>query len=325
VTTEDGFILEIHRIPNDGPVYVLHHGLFCDSTNWLTNSINGSLAYILADNGFDVWMPNSRGTKYSQSHVRLEPSSPEFWNWSFEEMAEFDLPAVLDYIKHQTRKKIHYVGHSQGGMIGIVALQNPKVSQLIRKADFLAPAVFISHQKAPLFKFTAQFIKSLRLIFGDGEFGDLPESVKTILAKLCENHNELCSTTLFLFCGPEKGSINKDLLPVIVSHSSSTSVKNIEHFSQNLIHKRFNRFDYGTEENLNKYGSETPPEFNLNTLLVPTRIWYGKHDYLVGPEDSKHLIEILNLQDQSFELNYNHLDFLWAENVREQLYDFILD
>ena len=66
--------------------------------------------------------------KKSQSHVRLEPSSPEFWNWSFEEMAEFDLPAVLDYIKHQTRKKIHYVGHSQGGMIGIVALQHPKVS-----------------------------------------------------------------------------------------------------------------------------------------------------------------------------------------------------
>ena len=60
-------------------------------------------------------------------------------------------------------------------------------------------------------------------------------------------------------------------------------------------------------------------------LLVPTRIWYGKHDYLVGPEDSKHLIDILNLQDQSFELDYNHLDFLWAENVREQLYDFILD
>ena len=73
----------------------------------------------------------------SKSHVRLEPSSPEFWNWSFEEMAEFDLPAVLNYIKHQTRKKIHYVGHSQGGMIGIVALQNPKVSHLIRKADFL--------------------------------------------------------------------------------------------------------------------------------------------------------------------------------------------
>ena len=50
---------------------------------------------------------------------------------------------------------------------------------------------------------------NFRLIFGDAEFGDLPESVKTILAKLCENHNELCSTTLFLFCGPEKGSINK--------------------------------------------------------------------------------------------------------------------
>ena len=52
-------------------------------------------------------------------------------------MAEFDLPAVLNYIEHQTAKKIHYVGHSQGGMIGIVALQNPKVSHLIREADFL--------------------------------------------------------------------------------------------------------------------------------------------------------------------------------------------
>ena len=73
----------------------------------------------------------------SKSHVRLEPTSPEFWNWSFEEMAELDLPAVLNYINLQTNRKIHYVGHSQGGMIGVIALQNPNVSQLIRKADFL--------------------------------------------------------------------------------------------------------------------------------------------------------------------------------------------
>ena len=52
-------------------------------------------------------------------------------------MAELDLPAVLKYINAQTNRKIHYVGHSQGGMIGIIALQNPNVSQLIRKADFL--------------------------------------------------------------------------------------------------------------------------------------------------------------------------------------------
>ena len=40
----------------------------------------------------------------------------------FEELAEFYLPAVLNYIKHQTRKKIHNVGHSHGGKFGIVAL-----------------------------------------------------------------------------------------------------------------------------------------------------------------------------------------------------------
>ena len=30
-------------------------------------------------------------------------------------------------------------------------------------------------------------------------------------------------------------------------------------------------------------------------------------------------------QDESFELDYNHLDFLWADNVRERLYNYIMD
>jgi lysosomal acid lipase/cholesteryl ester hydrolase len=36
VTTDDGYILEMHRIPNPGkPVIFLQHGLLCSSADWV--------------------------------------------------------------------------------------------------------------------------------------------------------------------------------------------------------------------------------------------------------------------------------------------------
>lgn len=91
VTTPDGFILTMQRIPhgrNDKssskstkPVVFLQHGLTMDSTNWILNGPSDSLGYILADRGFDVWLGNIRGNKYSQRHARLDPSDDDFWDW----------------------------------------------------------------------------------------------------------------------------------------------------------------------------------------------------------------------------------------------------
>lgn len=48
-----------------------------------------SLAYVLADAGYDVWMPNNRGNFYSRENLFMDPNDPAsgFWNFSWDDIA----------------------------------------------------------------------------------------------------------------------------------------------------------------------------------------------------------------------------------------------
>ena len=93
MTTQDGFILGLQRIPrgrgeknnygnSEGKkVVFLQHGFLADATNWVMDSATESLGYILADSGFDVWLGNVRGNDYSRRHVKYQPSQTIFWKW----------------------------------------------------------------------------------------------------------------------------------------------------------------------------------------------------------------------------------------------------
>ncbi|KAL0377303.1 UNVERIFIED_CONTAM: Triacylglycerol lipase 2 [Sesamum radiatum] len=83
VTTDDGYILSVLRIPEgraggggaNRPPVLLQHGLLVDGMSWLMNPPEESLALILADNGFDVWISSVRGTQFSRRHLTLDPSN----------------------------------------------------------------------------------------------------------------------------------------------------------------------------------------------------------------------------------------------------------
>lgn len=90
MTTEDGYMLDLQRIKHGkrkqfdktGPVVFLMHGLLTSAENFVI--IKDGLPFILADAGYDVWMGNARGNRYSQKHISLNPSvNSSYWDFSY--------------------------------------------------------------------------------------------------------------------------------------------------------------------------------------------------------------------------------------------------
>jgi pimeloyl-ACP methyl ester carboxylesterase len=83
----------------------------------MLNFASKAPAFVLVREGFDVWLGNNRGCKYSVNHTTINPErDPKtFWDFDFEEMGLKDLPAEINYIKNITGvEKLTYLGHSMG-------------------------------------------------------------------------------------------------------------------------------------------------------------------------------------------------------------------
>lgn len=105
MVTKDEFVLGLHRIPRgktgrDGkkrPVVLLWHGFLMCSEVFVCRPDPGEcLPFVLADLGYDVWLANSRGNKYSCKHLKHSPGHSAFWDFSMDEIAIYDIPAVID-------------------------------------------------------------------------------------------------------------------------------------------------------------------------------------------------------------------------------------
>lgn len=113
ITTQDGYILDVHRI--SGPhgellpdsldqvkiqkrkPLLFVHGLLGSSQQWLANGPGKAWGYLAADTGlYDSWFVNLRGNRYSRDHSSMEADiESKFWDFSFEEFGSEDIPAAI--------------------------------------------------------------------------------------------------------------------------------------------------------------------------------------------------------------------------------------
>ena len=114
------------------------------------------------DNGYDVWMGNARGNRYSKNHTTLNADERAFWNFSWHEIGIYDLPAMLDYVLDNTGfKKSGYFGHSQGTTsFWVLCSMRPEYNEKITMMHALAPVAYMKHIKSPLLGLVVNFAKA---------------------------------------------------------------------------------------------------------------------------------------------------------------------
>lgn len=341
VITDDGYILQIQRIPcsryqrtcESRPPILLQHGLIDSAHTWVNNLPHESLGFILADEGFDVWLGNSRGNRYSRNHIRLDPEQKAFWEFSWDEMAKYDLPTMINYILKVTgRDSLGYAGHSQGTQIAFARFNdNDEVTNKVNSFVALAPVAYLTHVKTILHTF-AKYPAVLDVVLSfvrHGEFLPTTKLMEWVAEVFCGSDKTavVCTDIIFYITGFDISNMNQTRLPVYLSHlPAGTSVQNMIHYCQTINSNKFQKFDYGREGNLDHYGQSTPPEYSVANFTMPVAIFVGGNDSLATPLDVLKLVsELPSVQYHKLVDYYNHLDFVWGEDAETVIYPDVVE
>ncbi|XP_054921068.2 lipase 3-like isoform X2 [Dermacentor andersoni] len=319
VETSDGFVLPVQRVPwgikrrsdklprrGAKKVVFLLHYLLGSSADWVINYPEQSLPYLLADSGYDVWLGNVRGNTYSR-HLRYRKDEREFWDFCFDEMIAYDLPAMLDFVLNETgQQKLFYVGHSQGCLIlfGLLA-ERPEYNDKIELFTAMAPVTTVTYMRSPI-RYLAPFVEDAGAVFAMfGEYDFLPSSplMRLVAGTLClfEESRSLCENTIFFICGPEGPQLNKLVLS-----------------------EKFQKFDFGKTRNRVRYGQETPPVYNLSRVTAPVALYWSSGDWLADPKDVSQLRDQLPRLVLDFRVrdpSFTHLDFSVGVGARRLVYE----
>ncbi|XP_070610012.1 lysosomal acid lipase/cholesteryl ester hydrolase-like [Erythrolamprus reginae] len=277
------------------PVVLLVCGILTEGRSWILNLPSNSLGFVLADAGYDVWLINNRGTSWSRRHQNLTIDQEEFWNFSFHEMAIYDIPAAINFILNKTKQNsLYYIGHSQGAsIVEMVELLQGRAEEFVQ---FLSDKV-TQIQNDLDSNLTGS---SLSPIIWEEFKLVTPEEVDKA-SRACDDQN--CVTT------KTECSIPSVVLP--------------RPYQVIFESDEFKHFDYGNQ-NKAIYNMTKPPFYKIEDVTVPTAVWSGGNDIIVNPENINHLLpRLTNLVFHKNIPSWQHGDFIWGLDAPKYLYEDI--
>ncbi|KAL8972955.1 MAG: hypothetical protein Q9183_000256 [Haloplaca sp. 2 TL-2023] len=345
VQTGDGYLLGLHRLGwkkgeeglrvNTGdsstrkPVVYLHHGLLMNSEVWVCLiEKERCLPFMLVEKGYDVWLGNNRGNKYSKKSTRSSPTSNAFWDFSMDQFAFHDIPDSIDYILATTvQPSLSYIGFSQGTAQAFATLSihptlNDKVDVFIALAPAMSPAGLHNGVVDALIKASPDV---LFLTFGRRSILSSATMWQAILYPPI--FVRLIDISLaFLFNWTSKNVSVHQKLAAYPHLYSFTSTKSVVHWFQIIRNKSFQMYDDDVHAPLSLGATERyykVAKFPTRNIKTPIVLVYGGSDSLV--DINVMLRELPNHTVAKEVPHFEHLDFLWADHIEELVFPQVYD
>lgn len=343
VTTEDGYLNLMHRVYKNStvveqvdesghvviknkPVVYMQHGLIDSSDTFIIHHKDKAQAFISAEAGYDVWLGNTRGNKYSKQHLWLDPEEYQYWEHSFPEMAKYDMPAFFSYIRNHTHmapsEKLTYIGHSQGTtqmfykMAKEPEFVRDNVNLFVALAPFMVPHSFFSTRK---FANLLETITPLLNYFKVYELFSTKDT-RHFFYNYCGYFTTSCQYWQHYISTQDTTSYDYDRFRVFMGHyPAGSSLQSANHFTQNANADTFQEFDYGPRQNQIKYGSSSPPEIYLDRIKesgIPIAMYVGIDDEMVSMDDTLAIKDVLGDLVVDYGLiNGGHMSFFVNKKV----------
>ena len=229
------------------------------------------------------------------AHTSLNPKKNQYWQFDWEEMGRYDVPAFLEYIAEQTGyEKTVYIGHSQGTTQLLFGMSYNETYYASRISLFMAlgPVTNMNNSKSELLSFIASnddLILDVCNLFGIYDMFPANWLDSTFMKVMCGYVPFLCNLGISLICDEDTSLDDETRLEDYVGghFPSGTSLKCLDHYGQIMTSGEFRRYDYGNN-NYEFYGQSDPPTIELSNIKgeIPIAMFVGKADELADTVDA---------------------------------------
>ena len=331
VITEDGYKLTLwHIVPisevNINKVVYMQPGFVCTSWVFFQNGKN-SLPFMLIDEGYDVWIGNSRGTIFSAGHVSKDPSdwNGDYWDYSMDENVKYDLPSSIDYVKQTTgATKVNYIGHSMGTTIFyMLYMNNPSyIEDSINKFVSLGSVPNIAYTTLLPIDILDKIYKILEMSRPITKAISLNVGQRNMLSYICKSKPKMCKNVFETFSSlfPTNRINFETLYPFLYYYPGGTNSNTLLHWSQ--IHQQKKLVYYNPDYDKTKDAKEYDTSI-LKKWKIKAFIQRSDCDSFSTYEDVTELYEAI--EDKSYitlvdTISYGHTDDLAADSAIEDVY-----
>lgn len=371
----DGYVSQLVRIINPKanrtllkkPPIIVYHGANIDMTCYLSassiqhfpekyprspsdppmTSSNRSLGFVLANNGFDVWLVGTRGSnRLNLGHIKdsrgrnvvidlngrnitkgemdyARNRSQIYWQFGQDDVINYEVKVQIDKVRNITGSREYFLfsySLSTPTTLAFFALY-PEYAKDCRAYIQMAPAIAASHVTSQTDKF---YFEQLCPLFPTRGIGFTPTyllkpTARLLVPELARSdelkYSLIYGVTVGIF-GPSP-IYNTNLERNLLAHVfMPTSFKTVQQYCQNSVVKQFRKFDYGPVNNLAIYGRIDPPAYNYSRLEVQNYlIISGSNDGLADTTTVNRLKNSISTPtpiQQIIAPLFNHLDMIGA-------------